>query len=72
MFDTDKAAVRNSRMWEKMGHLLKARAFYCAEKGWADDALKNARAADFCHWQATGEGDSFSAEQVFGKEKVTP
>lgn len=75
MFDTNKAGVRASNLWLRVGGLLAAAAIAQAKKAEAypltssEAALVLTRAADYCFWQATGEGDCSSAETVFGKRE---
>ena len=64
MWDADKASSRNARMWVKLGKLLEAHACERAEEGWPDLAIKSARMADVCFWQATGELAALSFKDI--------
>jgi hypothetical protein len=57
MYDSDKAGSRTSRMWLKLGSLLEKAAYGAAEGGDTTSAMRRARAAAVCFWQATGDGD---------------
>ncbi|HVK42701.1 MAG TPA: hypothetical protein VM471_09510 [Phenylobacterium sp.] len=64
LYDTDAAFGRCSRMWRKLGGLLEKHAYAAAEKGYCEMALKSARIAEVCFWQATGEEDCVRMKDV--------
>jgi hypothetical protein len=63
-FDSDAAAKRAGNMWRKLGGLYEKAAYAWIEKGFPDSALKCARMADVCFWQATGEGSPVEMKHV--------
>lgn len=59
MFDEDKCASRNVRMWRKIGGMYE-RAAYEAVSDFRVAPTRAARLAEIaeaCFWQATGQGD---------------
>lgn len=62
MFDTNKACPTVNRMWLKLARRLEKMAHEATN---VDTALKTARAAESCYWQATGESDSFDLKDLF-------
>lgn len=67
MYDTDHAARDCRALWLKVGRTLKAKAVERAETGHETLAVKTARLADLCFWQATGEGDLTRMNDIFPK-----
>ena len=67
MYDTDNAARDCRALWLKVGRSLKAKAVERAERGDETLAVRTARIADLCFWQATGEGDVTSMSDIFPK-----
>lgn len=63
-YDSDRALKRCSRMWRKLGGLLEAKAYDCAQRGYRDFAMESARMAEVCFWQATGEMDCVAMKDV--------
>lgn len=64
MFDCDTAAKRCQNLWRKLGGLYEKAAYAAVERGSADTAMKCARMADVCFWQATGEHDTIMMKDV--------
>jgi hypothetical protein len=62
VFDTDKACPTVNRMWLKLARRLEKMAH---EATHVETALKTARAAEACYWQATGESDSVGLKDLF-------
>lgn len=62
MFDTDKACTSVNRMWLKLARRLEKLAH---DQPHTETALRTARAAECCYWQATGESDSFDLKDLF-------
>lgn len=67
MYEPDRAARDSSALWLKVGRTLKAKAVERAENGLETLAVKTARLAELCFWQATGEGDSTIMSDIFPK-----
>lgn len=70
MYDTDTAARDCRALWLKVARALKAKAVERAETGHEMLAVKTARLADLCFWQATGEGDVTSMKDIFPPERA--
>lgn len=64
LYDTDAAFGRCSRMWRKLASVFEKHAYVSAEKGYLEIALKSARMAEVCFWQATGEEDLIRMKDV--------
>lgn len=58
-----QASQRTSRMWRRLGEAFAEKAEELAGDGSIDTALRAARAADVCFWQATGEMDGITMER---------
>nr|DAQ12777.1 MAG TPA: hypothetical protein [Caudoviricetes sp.] len=69
MYDSDNAARDCRALWLKVGRSLKAKAVERAESGLETLAVRTARLADLCFWQATGEGDVTSMSDIFPKRE---
>jgi len=67
MFDSDAAYKRIGRLWRKLGGLYEAQAYSLAERDLPDRAMKCARMAEVCFWQATGEGDPVTMSDLVPK-----
>lgn len=63
-YDSDVAVRRCGRMWRKLAGLFEAHANEMAKCGFQDQALKSARMAEVCFWQATGEMDCVNMRDV--------
>lgn len=64
-------AFRDCRsLWLALGRALKKKALDRAEAGHETLAVKTARLAEVCFWQATGEGDQVSMKDVFPKAEA--
>lgn len=64
MFNSDKAAAASGRLWLKLARTLDKLALEKAAGGYIDKAIKAARCADACYWQATGEGDAITLKEI--------
>ncbi len=64
MFDTDMASTATTRMWLKLARLLDRSIADYVIAGHVATAVKTARAAEACYWQATGEGDCSNLKDV--------
>lgn len=69
LFESDRAYTRNSRMWLKLGGLLERAAYAHVEKNNPHSAMKCARMAEVCFWQATGEGDPIQMKHLVKYEE---
>lgn len=67
MYDSDNAERDCRALWLKVGRSLKTKAVERAENGHETLAVRTARLADLCFWQATGEGDVTSISDIFPK-----
>lgn len=54
---TEVAGEEMAAMWNRLGEILKERAFEEASSGDAPLAMRFARFASVAIWQSTGEGD---------------
>lgn len=64
MFDSDKAANATNRMWLRLARFLDKSSEERAKAGYTDEALKRARYAEACYWQATGEGTAIDLKDI--------
>lgn len=64
MFDSDNAATVTNRMWLRLGRSLDKVASKEAEAGHTSTAIRAARCAEACYWQATGEGTAVDLKDV--------
>lgn len=63
----EKVPARCSRMWWKMGSIMEKSAYEHADGGaQVAHAMKLARAAEACFWQAAGDGDVCSTKDFEG------
>jgi hypothetical protein len=70
MFDSDAACKKLSHHWRRLGSLYEKAAQECVERGSFDSAMKAARMAEACFWQATGEQDFISISDVLPKAEA--
>lgn len=70
MFDSDAACRKLSHHWRRLGALYEKAARECVERGSFDSAMKAASMAEACFWQATGEGDVVSLNDVLPKREA--
>ena len=68
MYEPDNAYRDCRSLWLKLGRALKKKALDRAEAGHEMLAVKTARLAEVCFWQATGEGDQVALKDLFKKE----
>lgn len=68
IYDSDTASTRCQRMWRKLGGLMEKHSYEAADKGFLETALKAARIADVCFWQATGELDCMVMKDLLPQE----
>lgn len=71
VFDEDKSALANSRMWLKIARSCEKYAHEMVGCGELNAAIKAARFAEAAYWQATGQGDFAGMERLF-KEATQP
>lgn len=64
MFDSDKAAIATNRMWLRLARTLDKLAQERAAATHVPDALRAARHAEACYWQATGEGTAIDLKDL--------
>ena len=64
MFDSDKAATATNRMWLRLARHLEKYATDEAKAGHVPGAVRAARNAEACYWQATGEGNALDLKDV--------
>jgi hypothetical protein len=57
-FESNDALEAIQRMWRQVGTRLAKHAVKSADNGYPDAALKSARVAEACFWQATGDNDT--------------
>ena len=68
-YDSDTAFRDCRTLWVTLGRSLKRKAIERAEAGHETLAVKTARLAEVCFWQATGEGDQVALRDLFPKER---
>lgn len=64
MFDGDKAATATNRMWLRLARLLDKKVDAEMADGHQQTALRTARMAEACYWQATGESDCSNLKDI--------
>ena len=64
MWDSDKAATATTRMWLRVARHLDKVATDEAKAGHVPTAIRAARNAEACYWQATGEGTAVDLKDV--------
>jgi len=63
-YDSDHAARDCQRMWRRLAKACEGRAIEAAERGLSAVALERARLAEAAYWQAVGDGDIASFDDL--------